>query len=707
MKYRIVYDAPGRLRLRCGSGVFSKKQEESVESVLCDIDGVVSVKASAVNGGILFYYTGAARELILQTVSELCAGELAEHELSSVQMIDAKFQKELYRVIRRRILTRLFVPSFLRLPLTVWRAVPFVRQGAKCLLSGHLSVDVLDALSISAAILSGTPSTASSVMTLLNISELLEGYTRKKAKNALSDSLAFNIEKVWKLEDGQEISIPLAEASLGDILRVRQGSMIPLDGIVRAGSAGVNEASMTGESIPRLKSAGMSVYAGTAVEEGSIDFEVTKLLDDSRIHGILEMIENSEELKSGVQTKAEKFAESLVPVSLLTSAAVYLLTGNITKALSALMVDYSCAIKLSTPICVISAMREATNYDIMIKGGRYLENYSFADTIVFDKTGTLTVSCPTLCRVEAFCGYQEDEILKIAACLEEHFPHSVAKAVVHAAEIRGLEHMEEHAEVRYIVAHGIASDLKGERTLIGSAHFVFDDEKIPVSEEKRRLISELSKKYSMIYLAVGGKLCGILCIEDPIRPEAADVIGKLKEKGFSDILMITGDGETTAENVCRELGIDRFYAKVLPEDKLRIVNEIKQEGHKVVMVGDGINDSPALAAADVSVAMKDASDIAREVAEITLLSSDLERLVILRNLSENLFRRIHANYRFIAAFNSALLALGIGGVISPVISAFMHNLSTMGVCLGSMKPFLKQGGENVRGNKKEISVYHL
>lgn len=694
MKYKIVYDSPGRLRLRSGGGVFSKKQESGIASMIAGINGVSSVQASAVNGGILVCYTGSIREKLLDTVSGLKVKSIPETPLSSIQTIDEEFKRDFLKIIRQRILMKLFVPSFLKLPLTVIRAVPFVKKGLKSLSDGKLNVDVLDAVSISASVLSGSASAASSVMTLLNISSLLEGYTRKKAKNALSDSLALNIEKVWKITDGSEEYIPLAEVRIGDIIRVRQGSMIPVDGTVKSGSAGVNEASMTGESLPRLKTAGMSVYAGTVIEEGGIDIEASKLPDDSRIHNIIELIENSEELKSGIQTKAESFADSLVPFSLLISIAAYAVTGNVTKALSALMVDYSCAIKLSTPICVISAMREATNYDIMIKGGRFLENYAFADTMVFDKTGTLTVSCPNLAEVAAFNGYAKNDILKIAACLEEHFPHSVAKAIVNAAAKTGLEHSEEHAEVEYIVAHGIASSLNGERALIGSAHFIFDDEHIPMSDEEKELTDKLGEKYSMVYLAIGGRLCGILCIEDPIRKNAKEVIQKLKDEGFSDILMITGDGESTAANVCRELGIGKYYARVLPEDKLNIVNALKEKKHKVVMVGDGINDSPALAAADVSVAMKDASDIAREVADVTLLSSELERLVVLRELSETLFARIHANYRFIAAFNSALILLGLGGVISPLTSALMHNISTMGVCLNSMKPFLKKEEED-------------
>lgn len=696
MNFKIVYDSPSRLRLRCGGGVFQPEQEAALTSALTDIDGVCSVSVSSVNGGILLYYNGDIKDKILKAASELNPAVLTKQPLSSAALINAEFKRDFFNIIKKRLIMKFFVPSFLSLPLTVIRAVPFVKEGLKSLSEGKVNVSVLDAVSISASILSGSPSTASSVMTLLNISSLLESYTRKKAKNALSDSLSLNIDKVWRITDDTEELVPLAKINCGDVIRVRQGSMIAVDGTVKSGSAEVNEASLTGESIPREKSSGMTVYAGTVVEQGEIDITVSALTDNSRISNIIDLIENSEELKSGVQTKAESFADRLVPFSLITSAAAYLLTGNLTKALSVLMVDYSCAIKLSTPICVISAMKEATAYDIMIKGGRFLENYAFADTVMFDKTGTLTVSCPHLAKVIPFGEYTSDRVLTIAACLEEHFPHSVAKSIVKAAEGKGLEHREEHNEVKYIVAHGIASDLNGERALIGSAHFIFDDEKISISDEQRALVEDLSEKYSLVYLAVGGALCGILCIEDPIRKNAAAVIDKLKKLGMNDIIMITGDGESTAANVCRELGIEKHYAKVLPEDKLNIVNDIKSKNHKVIMVGDGINDSPALAAADVSVAMKDASDIAREVADITLLSSNLDRLVILRRLSENLFDRIHSNYRFISTFNSALILLGLGGMITPVASALLHNVSTMGICLRSMRPLLSDEIDEIK-----------
>lgn len=690
MRYKIVYDKPGRLRVRCGSDVFEKTQEIPLCAVLSGLPYVYSAKASHINGSILVYYNEGFRSEILGEISKISVKTLAKGEISPLDVLDAEFKRDFAKIIKRRILARLFLPSFLSFPLALYRAVPFVKSGLKSLSEGKINVSVLDAVSISASLLSGSPSTATSVMTLLNISSLLEGYTRKKAKTALSDSLSLNIDTVWKVENETAVKIPLKNVALGDVVRVLQGSMIPVDGTVEKGEAGVNESAMTGEAMPCHKTKGMSVYAGTVVEEGEIDIKVTSLADNSRISKVVELIENSENLKSGVQTKAEKFADSLVPFSLLTCAATYLFTGNVTKALSVLMVDYSCAIKLSTPICVISAMREATEYDITVKGGRFLENYAHADTIVFDKTGTLTVSCPNLAKVIAYEGYTEDEILRTAACLEEHFPHSAAKAIVHAAEEKKLEHQEEHAEVEYIVAHGISSILHGERALIGSAHFIFDDEKIEIDEERTAEIKKLGESYSMVYLAIGGKLCGILCIEDPLRKDADKVIAKLKDMGLNRVIMLTGDGESTASNVCGQVGIDKFCARVLPEDKLNIVNSLKEGGHKVVMVGDGINDSPALAAADVSVAMKDASDIAREVADITLVSSDLERLCVLRSLSESLFKRIYGNYKFISAFNSALILLGIFGVITPVSSALLHNISTMGVCAYSMKPLLNE-----------------
>ena len=689
MKFKIIYDSPGRLRVRCGQNVFSELQASGFENELSSICGVHYVKASSVNGGILVVYSGDIRGALLDRIEKTEVADIPKLPLTPLQITDKEFKKNFGKIIMKNIIMKMLVPSCLRLPFTVIRAIPFVKKGVAGILDGKINVSVLDAVSISASVISGSYGTASSVMTLLNISALLEDYTRKKAKNALGSGLSVSVESVWIVKNGNTEIMPLKDVSIGDVIRVQCGSMIPVDGTVVSGEAGVNESSMTGESLPCHKKNGLSVYAGTVIEEGELDIEVTSLPDGSRISKIVELIESSENLKSGVQTKAEAFADSLVPLSLITCAATYLFTGNITKALSVLMVDYSCAIKLSTPICVISAMREAVGHGIMVKGGRFLENFAHADTIIFGKTGTLTVSCPNLSKVVAFDGYSEDQILKIAACLEEHFPHSVARAIVYAAEKKNLRHEEEHAEVEYVVAHGISSKLNGQKVLIGSAHFIFDDEKIETTAMQKREISKLGESYSMIYLAVGGKLCGILCIEDPIRQNAVQVIQSLKNKGFSEIMMITGDGEITARNVCNELGIEKFYARVLPEDKLNIVNSVRNKSHKVVMVGDGINDSPALAAADVSVAMKDASDIAKEVADITLLRSDLNGLVVLRELSECLFKRIYSNYRFISVFNSALIVMGITGVISPIASALLHNISTMGICAGSMRPFFK------------------
>jgi heavy metal translocating P-type ATPase len=690
VKYKIIYDSPGRLRVRCGQDAFLREQEESLTEILSQIHGVSTVKVSSANGGILLTYREISKEILLERIRGINANELKKRPVSKMKQIDDDFKHDFITILIKRMAMKLFVPSFLKTPMTVIRALPYIKSGLMSLSNGKLNVEVLDAASITAAIAGGSVSTASSVMTLLNVSSLLEGYTRKKTQNALSDSLAINIDTVWKVTDDCPKKVPLKSVLPGDVLRVQHGNMIPIDGIVKSGEAEVNEAAMTGEAMPQHKSAGASVYAGTVIEGGNLDITVSAMPDNNRINKVIELIETSDSLKSSVQTSAEKFADSLVPFSFGLSIATYFLTGNLTKAMSVLMVDYSCAIKLSTPICVISAMREAANHEIMVKGGRFLENYALADTIVFDKTGTLTVSCPKLAKVIAFGDYSEDEILRTAACLEEHFPHSVAKAIVRAAEEKNLCHEEKHADVEYVVAHGIATQIGGQRALIGSAHFIFDDEKIPITDEQKRCIEAEGLQYSMVYLAIGNVLEGVLCIEDPIRENAAEVIGKLKDCGLSDVMMITGDGEHTAKSVCEKIGIEKFHAKVLPEDKLNIIEKLKADDHKVVMVGDGINDSPALAAADVSVAMKDASDIAREVADITLLTSDLDKLVVLRILSERLFKRIYNNYRFIALFNSSLLLLGMVGVLSPSSSALLHNLSTMGICAKSMKLFLDE-----------------
>ena len=545
---------------------------------------------------------------------------------------------------------------------------------------------MLDGASISACLIQKNYNTAGTVMFLLSVSGLLEDYTRARTRAALTDSLAIKADQVWLAGKDADTLIPMSQLQVDDCIRVRTGSVIPVDGQITEGEAYINEASMTGEPLAVMKSAGASVFAGTVVEEGSVVIKVRKLSSDTKISKIIELIDNSENLKAGVQSKAERLADSIVPYSFLAFGLTLLFTRNVTKAVSVLMVDYSCAIKLSTPIAVISAIKEAADDDVTVKGGKYLEEYALADSIVFDKTGTLTNAEPVLEKVIALGDYSEAETLKIAACLEEHFPHSVARAIVKGAADRDIDHAEEHAEVQYIVAHGISTTLHGKRAIIGSRHFVCEDEGIEITDEQQAEIDEKSGACSVVYLAVGDKLTGALCISDPPRPEAEEAVRKLKEAGITNIVMLTGDSAKAAEITAQKLGISDFRAQVLPEDKHRYVEQLKEQGHRVIMVGDGINDAPALAAANVSVAMSDASDIAKETADITVRGADLTQLAAIRQLSEKLMHRINSNYRFILLFNSALLLSGAFGLLQPSASALLHNASTMAICAKSMTP---------------------
>ena len=544
---------------------------------------------------------------------------------------------------------------------------------------------VLDAASIAGAIARREWSTAGSVMFLLGLSALLEDYTRKRTQTTLTQSLAIHVDTVWRVaEDGSEESIPMGRLALGERIRVRSGALIPVDGTVTDGDAMENEASMTGEPLPVHKRQGSTVYAGTVLEEGSLVIQTAALAGESRIQQIVGLIENSEALKAGAQSRAERLADAIVPFSLAGALAVGLLTRNVTRALSVLMVDYSCAIKLSTPISIISAMREASARRIMVKGGKYLEAFAEADTIVFDKTGTLTAACPRVEEVLDFTGRGEDELLRCAACIEEHFPHSMARAVTRAAEERGLNHEERHAKVEYLVAHGIA----------------FEDEGVACTDEQARRIAAAARGRSVLYLAIGGRLAGVLLISDPPRPEAAEAIAALRALGVRRVIMLTGDQETAARAVCERLGIDTFRAQVLPADKASLIEGYKEGGSRLIMVGDGVNDSPALAAADVSVAMRDASDLAREVADITLLSSDLRELAALRRLSQRMLERINRNYRSILTINTSLLALGIFGILPPTTTALLHNASTMAISAASMRPYLPApGGRGAQGKE--------
>ncbi len=698
MKFKIIHDTCGRIRLRCGGGYFNRDQEKPLAELLEERKYVYTAKASSVNGGILVKYDTNNKAELLDYIASLKVRDIAEIPSES-NIIADEFKKELSKIIVRRIIMRNFVPAPIRLVITYVRAFPYIKNALKSLFALRADVALLDGAAVGAALSQKMYSEVNSILFLLGISALLEEYTRKRTKNALAESLSLKVDTVWKETDDKPVKISISKIQKGDRVIFRDGGMIAVDGTVVAGQATVNEASMTGEPLPVLKKDGATVYAGTVVEEGSIVVSVLSAADDTRISHIVDLIESGENLKADVQSKAEKMADRIVPYSLAFSALTYLFTRNITKALSALMVDYSCAIKLATPISVISAMREASVHGFVVKGGKHLESFANADTIVFDKTGTLTNACPVVEKVLAFGEYSEDDVLRISACLEEHFPHSVAKAVVEAAMAKGLHHEEEHADVEYVVAHGIVTSLHGERTIIGSEHFVVEDEGVPLSDEQRKIIERESAGYSTIYLAIAGKPAGVICISDPPRIEAAEAVKMLKDKGISNVMMLTGDHISAAVRTADMLKIDRFKAQVLPEDKARIVSELKDEGRTVIMVGDGINDSPALALSDVSVAMKDSSDLAREVADITLLSGDLRDLALMRELSDKLMSRITHNYGFIVAFNSALILLGLGGFITPSVSSLLHNASTMLISAHSMKPLLKAKSDFVKNDK--------
>ena len=688
MRFTPVYDAHNRLRVRCGDYAFTKEQACGIAELLGSLDFVEHAESNWRTGSILVMYRDGARQQVLDAVSALDRGSLPEKELPAVAQADAKFAGDLEKMLVRRVLMRL-LPLPVRTAITVWNGSKYMIRALDNLLQFRMNVAVLDGTAIGASMFSSNMSTASSVMFLLGLSDLLEDYTRQRTKLALSEQLALHVDNVWVETPGGTRQIPFDQVQVGDRILVQTGSVIPFDGTVCGNVAMVNQSTMTGESEPVHKKEGDSVFAGTTVEDGKLLIEVRTLSDGSRLQEIIGLIDQSENLKAGVQSKAEHLADSIVPYSFLGFALTALLTGNMTRAVSVLMVDFSCAIKLSTPISVISAMREAAEHGTAVKGGKYLEAYAAADTIVFDKTGTLTNACPKVTDVVPFGGNTREYVLRTAACLEEHFPHSVAAAVVEAARNEGLNHEEEHAEVEYLVAHGVATTLQGERAIIGSAHFVFEDEGIPLSDADRAIIEEKSNCSSTIFLAIGGKLAGMLVINDPVREEAAEVISGLRSLGITHICMLTGDAEPAAKRIAGELGIDTYVSQVLPAYKSEFVNNLKEEGHKVIMVGDGVNDTPALAAADVSVAMCGGSDIAREVADVTLCSDTLRELVTLRRLSTALMERINANYRFIVGFNAGLIILGAVGVIPPSTAALLHNGSTMIISGKSMTKLLR------------------
>ena len=690
MKFVIRHESKGRIRIHAVQYRMTYAQADTLLYYLHSQKEITFAKVYDRTCDATISYAGD-RERIIELLrnfhyenAEVPTGLIE----TSGRELNNSYQEKLIGKIVFHYARRIILPYPVRVCLTTIRSIRYLWKGLKTLAAGKIEVPVLDATAIGVSLVRSDFNTAGSIMFMLGIGELLEEWTHKKSVDDLARTMSLNVSKVWMVSDGQEVLVPTTQIEAGDEIVVHMGNVIPFDGVVTKGEAMVNQASLTGESVPIRKTLESTAYAGTVVEEGELTILVKEVGGSSRFEKIVTMIEESEKLKSGVESKAEHLADKLVPYSLGGTILTYLLTRNATKALSILMVDYSCALKLAMPISVLSAIREASLYNVTVKGGKYLEAVAEADTIVFDKTGTLTKAKPTVVDVVPFEDRNADELLRVAACLEEHFPHSMAKAVMDAAAKKGLEHDEMHSKVEYIVAHGIASTINGKRVVIGSAHFVFEDENCVIPEGKQTLFDSLPKEYSHLYLAIEGKLSAVICIEDPLREEASAVVSSLKKAGLSKVVMMTGDSERTARAIAKRVGVDEYYAEVLPEDKANFVEREKQAGRKVIMIGDGINDSPALSAADVGIAISDGAEIAREIADITVGSDDLYQIVTLKLLSDSLMQRIHSNYRKIVGFNSLLIVLGVAGVIQPTTSALLHNSSTLLIGLESMQNLL-------------------
>ena len=692
MKCTILHEGKGRMRVHVEKVRMTLHRADVLEAYLNHHDAIIHAAVYERTGDVVITYTGKRTAAIA-----ILAGykfDVAEYDAlvtsADSRRLNREYQDKMFDLVAGRCLRKLFLPAPLDAAYTAFRSIRFLWKGVRCVLSRRLEVEVLDALSIGVSLLRGDFGTAGSVMFLLNLGSLLEEWTRKKSLDDLARSMALNVDKVWVRSQGTEVLVPLTKVRSGDEVVVRSGNMIPLDGTVLEGEAMVNQAALTGESMPVRKAEGSTLYAGTVVEEGECVFIAKAEGGSNRYDKIVAMIEESEKLKSSTENRALVLADKLVPWCLGATVVTYLLTRNVTRAISCLMVDFSCALKLSMPLAVLSAMRECGSYHITVKGGKYLEALSKADTIVFDKTGTLTRATPQVVEVVPFSGCNEREVLQLAACLEEHFPHSMANAVVRAAKERGISHEEMHSEVEYIVAHGIASRVGGQRVVIGSHHFVFEDEKCTIPTAEQQKFDALKPAYSHLYMAASGQLVGVICISDPLRPEAAAVLNGLRALGIRNTVMMTGDSERTAAAIAKQVGVDRFFAEVLPEDKANFVQQAKAEGHTVVMIGDGINDSPALSAADIGIAINSGAAIAREIADVTIKADSLEELVALKAIANSLQKRVHANYRFVLTFNSALIALGALGILQPASSAMLHNLSTIGISLKSMTNLLPE-----------------
>lgn len=693
MKFTIKHESRGRMRVHMEQYRMTYEQADTLLYVIHNHRNVTFVKVYDRTADAVIEYVGEREQIIelLRHFHYESANVPQTVIKTSGRELNNSYQEKLIGSVVWHYSKKLLLPWPIRTALTIGRSVKYIGMGLKCLLQRKIEVPVLDATAITVSLITKDFSTASSIMFLLGIGELLEEWTHKKSVDDLARSMSLNVSKVWlKTPENQEILVESSKIEKGDRVVVHMGNVIPFDGEVMDGDAMVNQASLTGESVPVQRTVGNTVFAGTVVEEGEITIRVKEVEGNNRFDQIVTMIEESEKLKSELEGKAEHYADKLVPWTLGATGLTYLLTRNVTKAMSILMVDFCCALKLAMPISVLSAIREASLYNVTVKGGKFLEAVAEADTIVFDKTGTLTKAHPTVVDVVNFNDeYSSDDMLRVAACLEEHFPHSMAKAVVDAASKRELSHEEMHTKVEYIVAHGIATSINGKRTVIGSYHFVFEDEKCVVPAGKELLFESLPLYYSHLYLAIEGKLSAVICIEDPLRDEAAAVVTSLKKAGISKVVMMTGDSERTASVIAKKVGVDEYYAEVLPKDKAAFVEKEKAKGRKVIMIGDGINDSPALSAANVGIAISDGAEIAREIADITVGSDDLYQIVTLKYISNALMKRIRSNYRKIVGFNSGLIALGVAGVLPPTTTALLHNGSTILISVNSMKNLLE------------------
>lgn len=695
----MIHEVRDRIHVRCLSakGVlfrgFDARQGAVILSRLERISGVYKVKLYSASGEVAITFApdkrASLRPILLDTLAYLDPNDPGLQKSSKHQadalILNRTYRNRLISHVTRHFACKWFLPMPVRMLRAWYHTLGFIRKGVKSLLSGKLDVPVLDATAITAAMLQNDLGTAGSIMLLLGIGDILEEWTLKKSVHDLASHMSINVDTAWKvLENGTEIEVPLTEVEKDDVISVKMGSTIPLDGLVTGGEALVNQASMTGESMPVRKTVDGTVFAGTVVEDGEICIRVTGTVGDTRFDRIVKIIEDSEAFKSNLEGRANHLADRLVPWCLGGTLLTYLITRNVMKAMAVLMVDFSCALKLSMPLAVLSAMRECSTYKITVKGGKFLEAVAEADTIVFDKTGTLTLAKPKVADVICFDGYSRETVLRYAACLEEHFPHSVANAIVRQAADEGITHDELHSKVEYIVAHGIASRVGDKRIVIGSHHFIFEDEHCRVPEGQEDLFESRSPAYSHVFMALNGVLMAIICISDPLRPEAVEVMKALRRVGFQNLVMMTGDSKRTAENVAATLELDRFYAEVLPEEKAQFVKAAKAEGHRVVMVGDGINDSPALSEADAGIAIAEGADIAREIADITISARDLHQLIVLKELSNLLMKRVNFNYDFVVSFNAALIALGVAGILPPATTALLHNGSTIALSLHSM-----------------------